>query len=160
MQLGFRLAKATGATMHGIDIEGDFPFDPVQAYAAAHGQQALLDAAGAAVQTMVDRQTSLLADGGVSAVLRYLNDPSRLESDNGFYRTTLKIGGGSDQPGVALLTAWYHRNFLICANLIQLARPGDRIVVFYGSGHAFLLRQCVRETPGFVLVEPNSYLPK
>lgn len=124
------------------------------------GQKALLDAAGAAVQTMVDRQTSLVADGGVSAVLRYLNDPARLESDNGFYRTTLKIGGGADQPGVALLTAWYHRNFLICANLIQLARPGDRIVVFYGSGHAFLLRQCVRETVGFVLVEPNAYLPK
>jgi hypothetical protein len=49
---------------------------------------------------------------------------------------------------------------LICANLVQLARPGDRIVVFYGSGHAFLLRQCVAETPGFRLVEANAYLPR
>jgi len=32
--------------------------------------------------------------------------------------------------------------------------------VFYGSGHAFLLRQCIQETPGFVLVEPNDYLPQ
>ena len=58
------------------------------------------------------------------------------------------------------LTAWYRRNFLICANLLQLSRPGDRIVVFYGAGHAFLLRQCVQETPGFKLVEPNDYLPR
>ena len=160
VQLGFRLAKATGASMHGIDVEADFPYEAVQTYAAAHGQQALLDGAGAAVQSMVDTQTRLIADRGVAPALRYLNDPARLESDNGFYRTTLKIGGGASQPGVDLLTAWYRRNFLICANLIQLAKPGDRIVVFYGSGHAFLLRQCVRETPGFALVEPNGYLPK
>ena len=43
---------------------------------------------------------------------------------------------------------------------LQLAKPGDRIVVFYGSGHAFFLRQCVTEMPGFKLVEANDYLPK
>ncbi|HEY0302433.1 MAG TPA: DUF5694 domain-containing protein [Rhizomicrobium sp.] len=43
---------------------------------------------------------------------------------------------------------------------LGLSRPGDRIVVFYGAGHAFLLRQCVAGTPGFALVEPNAYLPK
>ncbi len=48
---------------------------------------------------------------------------------------------------------------MICANLLQLSTPGDRIVVFYGSGHAFLLRQCVAETPGFRLVEPDAWLP-
>ena len=96
---------------------------------------------------------------GVAATLRYLNDPVRLRQDNSFYRQTLRIGAGTDQPGADLLTAWYRRNFLICANIVQNSHPGDRIVVFYGSGHAFLLRQCVAETPGFVLVEPNSYLP-
>ena len=72
----------------------------------------------------------------------------------------LRVGGGGEQPGAELLTQWYRRNFLICANLIQAAKPGDRMVVFYGAGHAFLLRQCVQETPGFVLVEPNAYLPR
>lgn len=91
---------------------------------------------------------------------RFLNDPKRLISDNGFYRSMLRVGGGAEQPGVGLLTAWYHRNFLICANLIQLAKPGDRVVVFYGAGHSFLLRQCVAETPGFVLAEANDYLPR
>jgi hypothetical protein len=40
------------------------------------------------------------------------------------------------------------RNLLICATFPQLTQPGDRIVVFFGSGHSFLLRQCVSETPG------------
>ena len=144
--------------MIGVDVDGEFPFDAVDAYAKAHGQARLLEQAGTQVQTMARRQERLLASGGVAAALRYLNDPERLKGDNGFYRTMLKVGAGREQPGAALLTAWYQRNFRICANLIQGARAGDRMVVFYGSGHAFLLRQCVQETPGFELVEPNAYL--
>lgn len=159
-QLGFRLAKASGARMIGVDVEGDFPYDAVDAFAKAHGQSGPLEAAGGAVQVMVREQERRLATEGVAGALRYLNDPARLKGDNAFYRNTLKIGAGADQPGAALLTAWYQRNFRICANLIQAARPGDRMVVFYGSGHAFLLRQCIQETPGFALVEPNDYLPR
>ena len=160
-QLGFRLAKTAGAKgVYGIDVDGEFPFDPVKAYADAHGTSVLLDEQGAAVDRSLAREGALLAQKGVSAALRYLNDPARLRWDNAFYRTTLRIGGGQDQPGADLLAAWYRRNFLICANLLQLSCPGDRIVVFYGSGHAFLLRQCVSETPGFRLVEPNDYLPR
>jgi hypothetical protein len=161
VQLGFRLAKATSAKgVYGIDVDGDFPYDNVQAYAVAHGRKGVLDALSDDTDRQVAADSRLLTDRGVSATLRAMNDPVRLKSGNAFYRTALAIGGGADQPGADLLTAWYHRNFLICANLLQLAQPGDRIVVFYGSGHAFLLRQCVTETPGLKLVEPNGYLPK
>ena len=160
-QLGFRLARTAGSkAVYGIDVDGDFPYDPVKAYAEAHGQSALLDAQGAALDRFNAEEQRLLGDKGVAAALRNMNDPVRLKSDNAFYRTALRIGAGKDQPGVDLLTAWYRRNFLICANLVQLAQPGDRIVVFYGAGHAFLLRQCVSETPGLKLVEPNDYLPR
>jgi Family of unknown function (DUF5694) len=161
VQLGFRLAAAAGLpTVRGIDVDGEFPYDAVQTYATAHGQSAWLDAAGTAVEGFVQRQADLLKTGTVGAVLRFLNEPATLAHGNDFYRATLHVGGGTAQPGAELMTAWYRRNFLICANLVQLAKPGDRIVVFYGSGHAFLLRQCVTETPGFELVEPNAYLPK
>jgi hypothetical protein len=160
VQLGFRLAKITGlSTVHGIDVDGDFPYDAVAAYAKAHGQSALLDEQNAAIEAVVQEQTGMLRDNGIGATLRFLNDPKTVAEGNGFYRTTLRIGGGTDQPGAELMTAWYSRNFLICANLVQRAKPGDRVVVFYGSGHTFLLRQCASETPGFRLVEPNDYLP-
>ena len=112
------------------------------------------------MQRQVDEQARLLAQKGVSADLHFLNDPARLKSDNAFYRSMLRIGLGTDQPGADLVSSWYQRNLLICANLLQLAKPGDRVVVFFGSGHAFLLRQCVTETPGFKLIEPNDYLPE
>ena len=161
VQLGFRLAKATGLNrFYGIDVDGGFPYEPVQSFAQAHGQSELLERANVEIETSVQTQTAMLQSKGIAATLRYLNDPDRLSRDNIFYRQMLRVGTGSQQPGVDLLTAWYRRNFLICANLLQNSHPGDRIVIFSGSGDAFLLRQCVAETPGFMLVEPNSFLPK
>ena len=161
VQLGFRLGKTAGLTrVYGTDADGDFPYDAVDVYAKAHGQTAVLEAANAEIEAMVKKQADILATQSVSSALRYLNDPARLRGDNGFYRATLRVGGGDDQPGVALLAAWQTRNLKICAKLIQLAEPGDRMVVFFGSGHAFLLRQCVQETPGLELVEANDYLPR
>ena len=155
VQLGFRLAKDAGAAMHGIDVDGDFPYEPVQKYAAAHGEAAVLDELGARVEAQT-REVEKAQEKSIAAALRQINDPQRLSSQNGFYRTVLHLG----EPGVNLVTAWYRRNFEICANLQRLAKPGDRVAVFYGYGHAFLLRQCVAETPGFELVEPNDYLPR
>ncbi|MBS0470245.1 MAG: hypothetical protein JSR60_04170 [Proteobacteria bacterium] len=161
VQLGFRLAAKMNLTdVAGIDVDGDFPYEAVQAYADAHGMKDILDKTNADIARAVDSEEHLLKTGTVSQMLRWMNDPEAIAHGNEFYRTMLRIGGWSEQPGAELLTAWYKRNFLICANLIQRAKPGDRIVVFYGAGHSFLLRQCVSEMPGFVLVEPNAYLPK
>lgn len=161
VQLGFRLADTMNLkTVYGIDVAGDFPYEPVEAYAKAHGQDDILTNAHATIAKSVAAQDRIMATGTVAAALRFLNDPAEIANDNAFYRDMLKIGGGSEQPGADLLSAWYRRNFLICANLVQMAKPGDRVVVFYGAGHAFLLRQCVKETPGFKLIEPNAYLPK
>jgi hypothetical protein len=160
IQLGFRLAKQQNIPVHGIDVMADFPYEPVENYAKAHGETAILDSANTDIQNMVDTISKTLANGTISDVLRYLNEPSRIARDNDFYRNMIRVGGGSQQPGADLLAAWYKRNAYICANLVQLAKPGDRIVAFYGSGHAFFLRQCVTEMPGFKLVEANDYLPK
>lgn len=160
VQLAFRLAKQQNIPVHGIDVDGDFPYEPVEAYAKAHGEMAILDTANADIQKMVDTISATLKNGTISDTLRYLNEPSRIVRDNDFYRDMVRVGGGKEQPGADLLSAWYKRNAYICANLVQLAKPGDRIVVFYGSGHAFFLRQCVTEMPGFRLVEANDYLPK
>jgi len=159
VQLGFRLAKTAGAVgVYGIDADGDFPYDKVKAYADAHGMAPILAAEAARGDQDAADEERLLDQQGLIAVIRRLNEPAHLAADNGFYRTVLKIGSGEDQPGADLETAWYRRNFLICANLLQIAKPGDHIVVFYGAGHGLLLRQCVAETPGFVLVEPNPLL--
>ena len=161
VQLGFRLAQLSALeTVDGIDVAGDFPYDAVADYARKHGQAGILEAAAAEVQASVDATSRLLAAGSVGGVLRFLNDPEHVRSDHAFYRAMLRVGGRDAQPGAELLSAWYRRNFLICANLIQSTHAADRVVVFYGAGHGFLLRQCVAETPGLRLVEAGDYLPQ
>ncbi len=161
VQMGFRLAKlARASSVNGIDVEGEFPYDAVDAFAKAHGQQKLLEDADHDITTDIAQINDILAHDTIGAGLRHMNDPAEIAHGNDFYHTTLKVGAGATQPGADLLTAWYKRNFYICANLIQHAHAGDRVVVFYGSGHALLLRQCVSETPGFSLIEANEYLPK
>lgn len=161
VQLGFRLAAKAGLeSVQGADADGDFPFEPVAAYAAAHGRQAVIDQGMAEAQAFVKAQEQVFAKDGAAALLAWINQPERIARSHDFYRRILLVGGGAEQPGADLMTAWYRRNFLICANILQPAKPGDRIVVLYGAGHAFLLRQCVAETPGFRLVEPSAWLPK
>jgi len=162
-QVGYRLGKQMKlAEVWGIDVEGDFPFEAVQKFAEdGHPQLAKqLASLGADVETMLKGLEDTLKAGTVSQGLRYMNDPKRIVDGNAFYSTLLLYGAGNEQPGAALLTAWEGRNNQICARLMQLAQPDDRIVVLYGSGHAFLLRRCVQDMPGYKLVEANDYLPK
>jgi hypothetical protein len=159
VQLGFRLAKLAKSPIEGIDVEGDFPWPPLAAWAEAHGRKAELDAIGVKVDEDLRVREKLLAENGVVATLRSMNEPAQIQLGGEFYRRLLQYGAGKEQPGVELLTAWYHRNFAICAALAQRAKPGVRIAVIYGAGHSFLLRQCVQEMPGWRLIEANAYLP-
>lgn len=159
VQLGFRLANASGAAIHGVDADGDFPYDAVEAYAKAHGESDILARADTGVVAQVRAEQHLLDTGSLAVVLRWMNDPGHIRTDNDWYSTMLNVGGGADQPGADLLAAWYRRNMHICAQIVQLAHPGDRVVAIFGSGHAFLLRQCVSQMPGYELIEANDYLP-
>jgi hypothetical protein len=92
-------------------------------------------------------------------MLADLNEPKHVTADHqNFYYAVLAMGNEKEQPGAELNSAWYQRNAKIFAKLMQIARPGDRVVVVFGSGHAFWLRHFVQNTPGFELIEPNSYL--
>lgn len=158
--LGFRLAKLAGARVYGADMDGDFPFEPVAAYAAAHGMGGWVEEVMGIGAAETRASSERLAKGSFGAELRFMNTPARIAEMNGFYSGALRIGGGNEQPGADLVAAWGQRNYRICARVIQESKPGDRVVVFFGAGHAYLLRRCFAETPGFVLVEPNRYLPR
>ena len=58
-----------------------------KAYAQAHGQSGVLEAADAAHMQSLQRT---LSERGISAALRFVNDPSRIKGDNAFYRNMLR----------------------------------------------------------------------
>ncbi len=164
VQIGFRLAHQLGLkSIYGIDEQSDtidyFPFDKVDAYAKEHGQADLLATLHARVETIMREFEAAQKSTPARLLLAQTNDPARILKDNNdFYYGLLSLGDRNTQPGADLNAAWYLRNAKIFAKLTQVAKPGDRIIVLFGAGHAFWLRQLVQNTPGYVLVEPNKYL--
>ncbi len=164
VQIAFRLAHQLGQTIvYGIDEQSKtmdyFPFDKVDAYARTHGQADALTRLQENVERMVKEMEAAQKTTPIRLMLANENEPARILADHqNFYYGLLAFGDQKELPGAELNAAWYQRNAKIFAKLIQIARPGDRVIVAFGAGHAFWLRHFVRNTPGFELVEPNRYL--
>jgi len=163
-QIAFRLAHQLGQkSVYGIDEQSKtidyFPFDKVDAYAKAHQQSAALGRMQEKVEEMIKQMETAQLSKPVRLMLADVNDPARVLSDHqNFYYALLSLGNEKEQPGAELNAAWYQRNAKIFSKLTQIAQPGDRILVVFGSGHAFWLRHFVQNTPGFQLIEPRDYL--
>jgi hypothetical protein len=164
VQIAFRLAQKLGhKAVYGIDEQSDkidyFPYDNVQNYAKTHGKTALLDALNAEVAMMINKMEVDQKTKSVREMLLLQNQPDRIDADHeNFYYAMLSLGDKDAQPGADLNGYWYLRNAKIFAKLMQVAKPGDRILVTFGAGHCYWLRHFVRNTPGFALIEANDYL--
>jgi Family of unknown function (DUF5694) len=163
VQIGFRLAhRMKHTSVYAIDEQSEtvnyFPFDKLSAWAKANNQAYALNTLVAESRSRVKAEAATYPRKTVSTILRETNDPSRIAKDQTFYTTLLNFGNGKDWPGADLNAAWYLRNAKIHAKLMKIAKPGDRIVVLYGAGHSYLLRELVRSTAGYQLVEPRTYL--
>ncbi len=114
---------------------------------------------GTTLESLIKQMEAAQKTKPVRLMLADVNDPARVLSDHqNFYYALLSLGNEKEQPGAELNAAWYQRNAKIFAKLTQIAQPGDRILVVFGSGHAFWLRHFVQNTPGFQLIEPRAYL--
>lgn len=166
VQVGFRLARKLGhAAVYGIDERGGpgepdyFPFDKVKAYAEAHGRAGWLDRLFATAQARAAAFEREQPRRTISELLAMDNDPAELARMHaaGYYEL-LKLGDGEDQPGADLNAMWYLRNAKMFSKLAQIARPGDRVLVLIGAGHAYWLRHFAEATPGFRFADPLPYL--
>ena len=163
-QIALRLAHQLGRkSVYGIDEQSNtidyFPFDKVDTYAKAHQQSAALGRMQEKVAEMIKQMEAAQKTKPVRLMLADVNDSARVLSDHqNFYYALLSLGNEKEQPGAELNAAWYQRNAKIFAKLTQIVQPGDRVLVVFGSGHAFWLRHFVQNTPGFQLIEPNDYL--
>jgi hypothetical protein len=166
-QIAYRLAQRLGMkTVYAIDEDpgpGEpdyFPFDKVAAWAKANGAQAKVDAALEEVKSVVAETERLQQEGSIAHVLAAMNRPERTEADQTFYYKVLALGDTEAQPGADLNAMWYLRNAKIFAKLMLVAKPGDRVLVVYGSGHNYWLRHFARTAPGYRAVDPTPYLQK
>jgi hypothetical protein len=163
-QIAFRLADQLGQkSVYGIDEQSKtidyFPFDKVETYAKAHEQGAALSRMQEKVGQMMKQMETAQKTKPIRVMLADVNEPARVLSDHqNFYYAPLSLANEKEQPGAELNAAWYQRNAKIFAKITQITQPGDRVLVVFGSGHAFWLRHFVQNTTGFQLIEPRDCL--
>jgi Family of unknown function (DUF5694) len=160
-QIALRLAaKLHLASVYAVDWNEDSPgndedYDWI-AYGQAHGQKAqvtaLLDAKGAIGIVPLGRQT-------IGKWLLQINLPETLAATHRNYFDWAGIGDAEHQPGANWVGQWYARNLRIFTNLVRATDgPQDRMLVVYGYGHAYLLRQFATESGAFRVVDVGSVL--
>lgn len=164
VQIAYRLARKLGISrVYGIDThEGEiefFPFERIQAFVDKNGPPGFIDHLMAPLNEMTAEFEKAQQTQTVSRLLAMENDPATINSTHSaFYYSLLKLTTAEDQAGAALNYGWYARNAIIFSKLDTISQPGDRVIVLFGSGHAYWLRHFAEETPGFRLVEPLPYL--
>jgi hypothetical protein len=160
-QLGLRLAATLHlARVYAVDWLEEPPgkdedYDWV-AYGQAHGQKAqvsaLLDPKGAVGIVPLGTQT-------IGKWFVQINQPETLAANHRNYFDWAGIGDAERQPGANWVGQWYARNLRIFTNLVRAAdRPQDRVLVVYGYGHAYLLRQFAAESGAFRVVDVGDVL--
>ncbi|MEZ5462778.1 DUF5694 domain-containing protein [Dokdonella sp.] len=159
-QIAFRLAKKLNlAEVHGIDVDGNFPYEAVEAFAKKAGRYAELEQASSDVEKRMQAFSARQQTSTIGQLLYSMNTAQAIRDDSSFYMNLLFMGDGKTQPGAELVGQWTMRNLQICARLAQMVEPGDRVIVVYGAGHSALLRQCASDMPDWKLIEPNDFLP-
>ena len=164
VQIGYRIADDLKLpVVYAIDEQGDdgepdyFPFGTLVEYDKKKGKGDLMDrfkARGAQWAAEFDTKQARLS---IPAILAEANLPE-FQGGMDVQYEMLGIGDTVEQPGAELNAYWYMRNAKIFAKLMTVAKPGDRILVVYGSGHNYWLRHFAKETPGYVSVDPVPYL--
>lgn len=168
LQIAYRLANKLGLkNVHAVDevaAEGEpdyFPMEAVQKWAEANGRADAIGALFGPVQAWASKLEQDQKTRSVSDLLAELNAPDHpiaiKSMGEGYYRL-LALGKGRELPGADLNARWYARNARIFAKLTQVVKPGDRVLLVYGSGHNYWLRHFASETGGFKLVEVGPYL--
>jgi hypothetical protein len=160
-QLGLRLAaKLAHEGVFAVDWNerpiGDVAQYDWPAYGRANGQKDLVSALVDPERTIglvpLDRQT-------IGAWLLELNHEQTLAANHRNYFDIARIGSTAQQPGAHWVASWYGRNLRIFNNIVQLTNRGnDRVLVIFGHGHAYLLRQFARESGAFRVVDVADVL--
>lgn len=164
VQIAYRLAHDLKIPVHGIDErdradeETYFPYPKLIAFADKRGRKAEIEALNGPIQAHIKKFTTAQKTTPVAGLLAMWNDPTVYPRDMEFYYGTLRYAEGLETPGADLNARWYLRNARIFTKLMQQSKPGDRVLVVYGSGHGYWLRHFARETPGYVNVDPVPYL--
>ncbi len=97
----------------------------------------------------------------LTSYLEIINRPSVTKKYHQVYLTsTILCGAGDNYYGSDSVSRWYRRNLRIFSNIYDIISfdTQEKILIIYGAGHVWLLRQFIKDSPDFNYVEVNDYL--
>ena len=163
-QIGLRLAhQLEHSVVYGINEQSEtieyFPFKTLQQFAQENNQNTILEPLFSNAEQFKLESEKRHQTATVRELLMDCNTPEYGVAEmKDFYFPLLEVGNLETHPGADLNAMWFLRNAKIFSKLRKIAVPGDKIIVLFGAGHGYWLRQLVQLTPGFELVEPNAFL--
>lgn len=161
-QYGFKLAARSGnTTIYPIDTWGPSIYDDnsssgkrIDGYLRAHFNSVK----DSRFDAYTSRDDDLELHGTYLDDLQYLNTDEAIEANASWYSAFAGMGRNADDAGATYVAQWYTRNCFIFSNVLSVIRPGDRVVLFMGQGHEYLLREFVRLNPTLINVNALKYL--
>lgn len=166
-QIGFRLAKRLGheriyasdterLKWFGADMTDDYD---EEGYLKSLGQWEKFKRYD--YQKASRFQDSLKSVLPLKKHLKSLNSPSnRLKNHQGYLTELVLIGAGDLYNGADATARWYQRNLRIFANTYDFTdlNQEERVLLIYGSGHVYTLKQFFQDSPDYEYIEINNYL--
>lgn len=164
-QIGFRLAKQLNhAAIYPVDypmLMSGLKYDEVDFSLPEKPSPPPATSQSKPSAPVLSEDDLLLRRSTVSEFLHYINDPEKARREHG--RDYLQPFTTNDNPAIYeqadRVANWYKRNLRMFANLNRIADSTDeRILLIVGSGHLTILRDFIRNSPQFCLVESSDYL--
>ena len=157
-QIGFRLAKQLDhKAVYPIDYKKPWGMQPVMEWAKKNDPGFIEYFRH--WQTEHARWDSVLhRTNTIPEILKLYNTKEKINEIQTARMRTLEVGAGDNYIGVKPVASVYERNMRIFANLIEIAEPGDRILIVYGIGHAYFFHEFVSQHYRMEIVPLNNYL--
>lgn len=168
-QIGFKIAKKMGhrkiycsdASADWFGVELDWDTYESEAYLKSKGQYE--KSTRYDFQSFYEQSDSLKTVQTLTEHFAMLNSPkNRLKDHQAYLTETILEGAGDNYLGADAVAKWYRRNLRIFANAYDLTdfESEERLLLIYGAGHVWQLKQLFIDSPDFEYVEPNEYLTK
>jgi Family of unknown function (DUF5694) len=165
-QIGFKLAKkldhnkvyCSDASADWFGVELDWDNYDEDTYLKSRGQYGKANRYD--YESFYLLGDSLKTTQSLSEHLIWLNNPENRLKDHQAYLTSIIEGAGDNYLGADAVANWYRRNLKIFANVYNFTNfeKEDRLLLIYGAGHVWQLRQYFIGSPDYEYVEVNDFL--
>jgi hypothetical protein len=159
-QIGFRLAhKLNHSQVYAVDYKKPMGMGAVMKWAKKNEPEFLTFFRN--WRSEANRIDSVLHHSyTISEILSFLATDKYLKRLQEARMRMMEVGAGKNYIGVEPAASVYKRNMRIFANIMDVAEPGDRLLIVYGSGHSYFFNNFVEENSKTKLVDPQKYLNK